>query len=357
MVYFSFSSALPDFYNMALERPQQDPRGYGLLFVDASRKAGHGSSLSHSCAPTCEVRVAACNDELCLAMTTLRELDMGEELTFDYNAVTESLNEYRSAVCLCGHGRCRGSFLHFATADCYQQVLNRNSPIATRFASLVKGSMKKIMSPDDEQILRSHGFVTAVFGAIGVNRRKNHDGQAAGLIDSFDIVPIWLRTYVADTLRYIEYERRALPIALICEHLASSRGGKEDDDCTAHSQPSKSPKPEPAFFFFSRTQSDFIKGLLRQEGFPSSLNGIQLKHTMQKVASSYWNALSEEKKQPWKEKARANYEEKLKAWRAAQKKQKPGKKQRPAKPQRPRRCWPMPDRSSRRRWKRRRARG
>ena len=312
---------------MALERPQQDPRGYGLLFVDASRKAGHGSSLSHSCAPTCEVRVAACNGELCLAMTTLRELEIGEELTFDYNAVTESLNEYRSAVCLCGHGRCRGSFLHFATADCYQQVLNRNSPIATRFASLVKGSMKKIMSPDDEQILKSHGFLTAVFGAIGVNRRKM-DGarQTEALVDSLDMIPVWLRTYVADTLRYIEYERRALPIALICDHLASSKGENEEDiDDSAPSQLTKEPKAEPAFFFFSRTQTDFIKGLLRQDGFPDSLNGLQLKHTMQKVASSYWNALSDEEKQPWKDKARANYGKKLKAWRAAQKKQKPGK--------------------------------
>lgn len=34
---------LPDFYNMALERPRSDPEGFGLLFVDASRKASMGS--------------------------------------------------------------------------------------------------------------------------------------------------------------------------------------------------------------------------------------------------------------------------------------------------------------------------
>ena len=202
-----------------------------MLFVDASRKAGHGSSLSHSCAPTCEVRVVACDGELCLAMTTLRQLEMGEELTFDYNAVTESLNEYRSAVCLCGYGKCRGSFLHFATADCYQQVLNRNSPIASRFSSMIKGSMKQVMSPDDEQILRSHGFLTAAFGAISVNRRADTlSGISECLVDSLDIVPVWLRTYVADALRYIEYERRALPIALICEHLSTSSSKKDSTD-------------------------------------------------------------------------------------------------------------------------------
>lgn len=99
-------------------------------------------------------------------MTTLREMTIGDELTFDYNAVTESLIEFQSAVCLCGHGQCRGSFLHFATADCYQQVLNRNSPVAVRLANLVKGSTKKVMSEDDDAILKRHGFQTAAFGQL-----------------------------------------------------------------------------------------------------------------------------------------------------------------------------------------------
>jgi CW-type Zinc Finger/Protein SET DOMAIN GROUP 2 C-terminal/SET domain len=302
---------------MALERPQTDPRGYGLLFVDASRKAGHGSSLSHSCAPTCEVRVAAYEGELCLAMTTLRELEMGEELTFDYNAVTESLNEYRSAVCLCGYGKCRGSFLHFATADCYQQVLNRNSPIASRFASLIKGSMKQVMSPDDEQIQRNHGFFTAAFGAISVNRRDvTSDGAVEGLVDSLDIVPVWLRTYVADTLRYIEYERRALPIALICEHLSAS---KKDDPKLSATLATKEPKPEPSFFYFTRTQADFIRELSNKEGFPESLKGLQLRHALQKVASGYWSSLSDEEKKRYKDQAKLDYEKKMKAWRTAMK--------------------------------------
>jgi hypothetical protein len=309
---------------MVLERPQMDPRGYGLLFVDASRKAGHGSSISHSCAPTCEVRVAALNGELCLAMTTLRELEMGEELTFDYNAVTESLNEYRSAVCLCGYGKCRGSFLHFATADCYQQIMNRNSPIATRFSSLVKGSMKKVMSEDDERVLKSHGFLTAAFGAISVNRHENTgDGDAQTLVDSFDMVPVWLRTYVADTLRYIEYERRALPIALICDHLATA---KEDAGTeVSPSVPTKEPKPEPSFFYFSRTQAGFLKKLLEKEGIPESMQGLQLRHLLQKTASSYWQGLSEEEKLSWKKKARADYEKKLKAWQVSQRGSQKGK--------------------------------
>jgi len=70
---FKLKKNLPDFYNFCLERPQNDPRGYGILFVDASRKAGLGSSFSHSCNPTCEVKVVAINGQLSLAITTLRK--------------------------------------------------------------------------------------------------------------------------------------------------------------------------------------------------------------------------------------------------------------------------------------------
>lgn len=327
--------ALPDFYNMMLERPQSDPRGYGLLFVDATRKAGHGSSLSHSCDPTCEVRVASVNGVLCLAMTTLRALEMGEELTFDYNAVTESLNEYRSAVCLCGHHRCRGSFLHFATADCYQQVLNRNAPVATRFANLVKGSMKKVMSEDDDRVLRNHGFLTAAFGAISVNRRQDPGCMDC---DSLDFVPVWLRTFVADTLRYIEYERRALPISLICDHLASLKDSEEEEVGPELLQREPS-KAQPSFFYFTRTQSDFVNSLMKKEGIPDTLIGIQRRQAFNKIAANYWQALPDEKKEYWKQQSTIEFEARLKAWRTANtkssksssaKKQKKGDPKKPA---------------------------
>lgn len=326
---------LPDFYNMALERPQKDPRKYGLLFVDASRKAGHGSSISHSCAPTCEVRVAALHGELCLAMTTLRPIEMGEELTFDYNAVTESLIEYRSAVCLCGNGKCRGSFLHFATADCYQRVLDRNAPIAVRFASLAKGCLKEIMSDEDERALQNHGFATAAFGAISVNRH-NASGSEAGkaLMDSMENVPVWLRTYVADTLRYIEYERRALPISLICEDLSTPKvdtpildGATKDaplpvdtktkDDEAAvdeeseveDEKPIKGWRPMPSFFFYSRVNKEEFRKLLKEEGFEEKdLPGLEYTRALKRVAAAQWKPLSDAEKLRWKKKAEKEWE-------------------------------------------------
>ena len=309
---------LPDFYNMALERPQSDPRGYGLLFVDASRKGGHGSALSHSCQPTCEVRVAAKNGGLCLAMTTLRELEMGEELTFDYNAATDSLNEYQSAVCLCGHGKCRGSFLHYATADCYQKVMNRNCPIASRFSNLIKGCMKRVMSEDDEKVLKSHGFRTAAFGAISVNR---HDVELTdnNLSDTLDIVPVWLKTYAADTLRYIEYERRALPITLICDQMPKAPKKKRSSNKTEETKKkdAKEPtKPEPPFFYFSKQQSAKILEHLKSSGIDKT--GVELQALKQQVASKAWGMLTDEQKETWKSEAKKDFDRRKKEWKAVQ---------------------------------------
>jgi hypothetical protein len=314
---------LPDFYNMALERPQLDPRGYGLLIVDASRKAGHGSSLSHSCSPTCEVRVAALDGKLCLAMTTSRDLELGEELTFDYNAVTESLGEYRSAVCLCGHGKCRGSFLHFATADCYQQVLNRNFPVAVRFANLVKGCTKQVMSEDDLDLLREHGFGTAAFGAVSVSSRKASNSASSSLSDSLDNIPIWLRTYVADTLRYIEYERRALPVSLLCNHFSNAQSAQMETgsqaDFVSNDPQSQAAKRQQKPFgksyvrqYFSQKQRPFFLEQLRKQGL-GDLKGPERQKALRKVVSSAWDALSEGMLKRWEKEARAAYNVTLKA--------------------------------------------
>lgn len=311
---------LPDFYNMAMERPKKDPRGYCLLFVDASRKSGLGSSFSHSCNPTCEVRVVSLNGKLSLSMTTLRDLEQGEELTFDYNAVTESLNEYRFAVCLCGQKKCRGSFLHYATADCYQQVLSRNSPISARFANVVRGCMKKVMSKEDSELLLKHGFNTAAFGAVSFNHHVNVvDSQSNP--DSIENVPVWLRTYVADCLRYIEYERRALPVALLCNQM--ERLEKKQPKVKASLPKKETPAPEPesssskqksiagskpatSYFYFLQSQRDHWESIARQNY--GELKGLEFSQEVNKAASRAWSNLTDEEKMSWKNKSIADWE-------------------------------------------------
>lgn len=48
-----------EFYNMQLERPKGDGKGYGLLFVDAMHRTNYSARLAHSCSPNVEVRVKA----------------------------------------------------------------------------------------------------------------------------------------------------------------------------------------------------------------------------------------------------------------------------------------------------------
>ena len=38
---------LPDFYNIVLERPKDDPTGYDVLFIDAASKVGLHPPLYH----------------------------------------------------------------------------------------------------------------------------------------------------------------------------------------------------------------------------------------------------------------------------------------------------------------------
>ncbi|CAM9778890.1 unnamed protein product, partial [Laminaria digitata] len=66
---------LPDFYNIMLERPREDSRGYGLLYVDAGNHVGNfSSSLSHSCSPNCTTATAVRDGRLCVTLSTTKAI-------------------------------------------------------------------------------------------------------------------------------------------------------------------------------------------------------------------------------------------------------------------------------------------
>ena len=191
---YSLKPTLPDFYNILLERPRQDPQGYGLLFVDASQKSNMGSSCSHSCTANTSANVVARNGKLTIALTTNRFVHPNEELTMDYSAMTTSDIEWRAAICLCGSPHCRGSFLHYATQEDLQQVLNQNCGPLWRFASLLKSCSAKPWSKADEEAMGRHGIRGA---ALNENSK------------------LWMKKFAADNLRFLEFERKALPCSLM----------------------------------------------------------------------------------------------------------------------------------------------
>ena len=59
-----------------------------------------------------------------------------------------------------------------------------------------------------------------------------------------DAVPAWLRSYVADVLLYIEYERQALPISLLCDSRERARAAKKNGDNPAKSLQSPNGKAQ-----------------------------------------------------------------------------------------------------------------
>eukprot|EP00981_Chlorochromonas_danica_P011148 scaffold3779_cov254-Ochromonas_danica.AAC.8 len=112
----------------------------------------------------------------------------------DYYSITSSDVEWRAAICLCGMTSCRGSFLHFATQDDLQQVLNQNFGPGLRYASLLRACSDLPTSQSDLDIMARHGIQQV---ALGHNP------------------PAWMHKYISDILRFIEFERKALPCALL----------------------------------------------------------------------------------------------------------------------------------------------
>ena len=209
---YDLKPGLPDFYNILLERPREDSNGYNCLFVDASHKANHGSTASHCCNSNCTSAVVARKNKLAIMLTTNRHVYYGEELTMDYyrylithslnhslthsltHSVTTSESEWREAICLCGMTSCRGSFLHYAAEDDLQQILMSACSPLWRVASLLRASCDRKLSEQDDKLLKVHGISRSLLG---------------------DAAPLWLKKFIAYNLKFIEFERKALPCALL----------------------------------------------------------------------------------------------------------------------------------------------
>jgi len=199
---FHLKPALPDFYNILLERPRQDPNGYGLLFVDAAQRSNIGSTLAHSCNNNCTSAVVPRNGRLTIVLTSSRFIAPGEEISHDYGAVTASEEEWRASVCLCGSPRCRGRFLHFSDEDPVQRILEQHCGPTWRYAALLRACGQKPLAAKDLQVLERHGVKSLALGmlqpGVAIPRSK-----------------VWMQKFAADMLHFIEHERAALPCALL----------------------------------------------------------------------------------------------------------------------------------------------
>ena len=64
--------------------------------MDPINKGNYSSRLSHSCNPNCGTVTTIASGEYTIGMYALRNIEFGEELTFDYCSVyIESINMFR----------------------------------------------------------------------------------------------------------------------------------------------------------------------------------------------------------------------------------------------------------------------
>ncbi|PON51932.1 F-box domain containing protein [Trema orientale] len=191
----------PEFYNIYLERPKGDADGYDLVVVDAMHKANYASRICHSCRPNCEAKVTAVDGHYQIGIYTVRKIGHGEEITFDYNSVTESKEEYEASVCLCGSQVCRGSYLNLTGEGAFQKVLKDWHGILDRHHLMLEACETNVVSEEDYLDLGRAGLGSCLLGGL----------------------PDWLIAYSARLVRFINFERTKLPEEILKHNLEEKR--------------------------------------------------------------------------------------------------------------------------------------
>ncbi|KAK4486863.1 hypothetical protein RD792_006171 [Penstemon davidsonii] len=191
----------PEFYNIYLERPKGDADGYDLIVVDAMHKANYASRICHSCRPNCEAKVTAVDGQYQIGIYSVRPIAYGEEITFDYNSVTESKEEYEASVCLCGNQVCRGSYLNLTGEGAYLKVLKEHHGLLDRHHLMLEACELNSVSEEDYIELGKAGLGSCLLGGL----------------------PDWLIAYSARLVRFINFERTKLPNEILRHNLEEKK--------------------------------------------------------------------------------------------------------------------------------------
>ncbi|PSC71151.1 SET domain [Micractinium conductrix] len=206
--------ATDEFFNIALERPPKDVKGYDVLFVNAALKGNFTSRLGHSCDPNCKTVPMVAGGRVTIGVWTTRPVAPGEELTLDWSCETENEKEYQHAVCLCGSAACRGSFLYLSRGDTYsplQQYSHTHHTFLHRQHLLLLAAQQAELSAVEAAALQR----------LGIGDWLLTDGAPG---EGGVLVPSWLRRWAALVAQFIEEEARELPKLLQAPQSAGRRG-------------------------------------------------------------------------------------------------------------------------------------
>ncbi|KAL4493614.1 hypothetical protein ABPG72_004107 [Tetrahymena utriculariae] len=150
---------LPDFYNIMLELHKDEVKGIDILYVDPMQKGNYSSRLSHSCDPNCGTVATISKGYYNISMFALKSIEYGEELAFDYSAVTESKNEHKQSTCLCGTQKCRGKYIELNNNNQkeYNYILDKIHCFLKRNSDLLRSGSEPL-TEDDIKLLEKYNL-------------------------------------------------------------------------------------------------------------------------------------------------------------------------------------------------------
>uniref|UniRef100_A0A7S2S621 SET domain-containing protein n=1 Tax=Mucochytrium quahogii TaxID=96639 RepID=A0A7S2S621_9STRA len=220
--------SLPDFWNMRLELPRHTEKGFSMMYIDAKYHGTFTSRFSHSCRPNCGASLAVIDGKYSICVRALCDIEKGEELSIDYNCVTDSIDEFRAAICLCGTDGCRGSFLYITGAQQYMQVVNRRHLPVHRVAMLYEASYEVFPTATNLDhtgaVVKSKSkkkkmpqYIVGEDGLDEVGRNRLAKFGLKSLV--LENLPGWLLRYSSLAMRFVELEQLELPARLFHEEL------------------------------------------------------------------------------------------------------------------------------------------
>ena len=117
-------------------------------FLVGPPTAEPGDFLNHSCAPNCGMRNAT-------QVATMRDVEAGEELTFDY-AMTDTV-PYDEFTCRCGASECRGSVRadDWTIPDLRQRYDGWFAPHVARLIAAERGA-RRLGKTDVERLMNDY---------------------------------------------------------------------------------------------------------------------------------------------------------------------------------------------------------
>ncbi|ETO07897.1 hypothetical protein RFI_29493 [Reticulomyxa filosa] len=148
---------------------------------------------------------------------SIRDIKCGEELSFDYNSVTEDEQEWKQAVCLCGMKSCRGYYLAYSGSDSYTDVLYKQYHALHRTAVSYRACCSNGDGSEfnDDSKQAQDLFV----------KRSLGNSVLRG-------IPVWMKLFLLHILQYIELEDKLLPLELMKLDLTNKYSLKDAEEET-----------------------------------------------------------------------------------------------------------------------------